>query len=681
MEILNCEYENKKLEIKTPTNNLLDIVNGIRQNFWDVENDLNDFYILENMKFYNDIISNAVKTAGKNAIKNNKRAELIKFIYNQTQSERTCRLNFSDKNKKKLKIDYYCLESIAYVICKLINTFIRENDYPIILNDVIDNNYFSKVYDCQIWNTTLMNLKNEFNQVEIINFELSSSNDREFQINYIILFYHFYKVFFPNVKSISINLDFHQLNKKYMDLKNPYDFKETKIKDLCKNMHNIFRANYILVCLFSVKSLKKLKIKSTESYINEIYYIIGQEYSKKKENEPLLKNKGLILFKELMKIKGISKLNISINCLDRFLFNETIDFITLVGALESLKLNLFYNPNFFKKRKIYLNYLFGQEYYEIDPNLIDKYGIIYYPYVDKLGEEINSVIDDEKILDLIFPEFKKNITNLKIILKEYIGAYTEFCLNISPYDELNKCQNYNVQIFLFIIAILASIENSKLKVIESLELNCANFDYVNTSLIMENINRLIQPKLIDLSTCEKLHKLSLNIQGVSLFLDIDKLPLKSLTKFEILISNLADFEKIKSIFEKGKNDITKLEQFNILFPLIDDTNNILNKFYIIFEYLPQSLKQLNISNENIMSKEQFLDIISKIQKNNISINCEFICDCFELREIVNENSIESLKKLLNSKGNINVDNCDIFHENYSGFKFVGNNQNFKVILN
>ena len=58
MEILNCEYENKKLEIKTPTNNLLDIVNGIRQNFWDVENDLNDFYILENMKFYNDIISN-----------------------------------------------------------------------------------------------------------------------------------------------------------------------------------------------------------------------------------------------------------------------------------------------------------------------------------------------------------------------------------------------------------------------------------------------------------------------------------------------------------------------------------------------------------------------------------------------------------------------------------------------
>ena len=284
MEILNCEYENKKLEIKTPTNNLLDIVNGIRQNFWDVENDLNDFYILENMKFYNDIISNAVKTAGKNAIKNNKRAELIKYIYNQTQSEGTCRLNFSDKNKKKLKIDYYCLESIAYVICNLINTFIRENDFPIILNDVIDNNYFSKVYDCQIWNTTLMNLKNEFNQVETINFELSSSNDREFQINYIILFYHFYKVFFPNVKSISINLDFHQLNKKYMDLKNPYDFKETKIKDLCKNMHNIFRANYILVCLFSVKSLKKLKIKSSESYINEIYYIIGQEYSKKKEN-------------------------------------------------------------------------------------------------------------------------------------------------------------------------------------------------------------------------------------------------------------------------------------------------------------------------------------------------------------------------------------------------------------
>lgn len=680
MEIFNCEYENKKLEIKTPTNNLADIVTTIKENFWSFEEDISEFYSLENMKFYNDIISNAVKAAGKNAIKNNKRAELIKYIYNQINPDKTCRLNFSDKNRKKLKIDYFCLESIVYIIYKLIKTIIGENDFPLILNDVIDNNYFSRIFDFQIWNTTLMNLKNEFNQVEKFYFELSSSNDSEFQINYIILFYHFYKVFFPKVNSISICLDFHELNKKYMDLKNPYNFKDIKIRDLFQNMHNIFRANFILVYLISlsVKSLNKVKIKSTESLINEINYIIAQEFANKKYNESLFKDKGLLLFKKLMRIEGLSKLNLSVNCLDKFLFKETINFIALNRNLECLKLNLFYNPNFFNKRKIYLNNLRGQEFFEIDPNIVDKYGIIYYPYINKLGEEISSVIEDDKILDLIFPEFKKNITNLKILLNQYIVTYKEFSLNISPYNELIKYQNYNVQILLFIIAILVWIENSK--DIESLELNCANFEYINTSLIMENINKLIQPKLIDLSNCLKLQKLALKIQGISLFLDFDKLPLKSLTKFEILISTLTDFEKIKSIFEKRKNDLNKLEQLNILFPLIDDTNNILNKFYTIFEKLPQSLKQLNISNDNMMSKEQFLDIISKIQKNNISINCEFNCDCFELRDIVNEN-IEGLKKLLNSKGNINVDNCEIFHENYIGFKFVGKNQIFKVILN
>ena len=68
MEILNCEYENKKLEIITPTNNVVDISTTLKENFWSFEEELNDFYCLENMKFYNDLISNAVKSAGKNAI-------------------------------------------------------------------------------------------------------------------------------------------------------------------------------------------------------------------------------------------------------------------------------------------------------------------------------------------------------------------------------------------------------------------------------------------------------------------------------------------------------------------------------------------------------------------------------------------------------------------------------------
>ena len=335
MEILNCEYEKRKLEIKTPVNNLANIVTIIKENFWSFEEELSEFYILENMKLYNEALSNAIKSAGKNAIKNNKRAELIRYIFHQIAPDKTQSLNFCDKEKKKLKINYSCLQSIALIITKLIKGIIQGADYPQILNEkinysclqsialiitklikgiiqgadypqilneVIDNSNFSRVYDSIIWSTTLIKLKNDFNQVEKISFELSSSYDEEFEIYYIILFYYFYKVFFPKVNSISINLDLLELNKKYMDLTNPYNFNESKIKELCKNYHNICRANFLITCLISLsaKSLNKLKIKATESFVNEINYIIGQEYANKKYNESLVKDKGLILLKKLI---------------------------------------------------------------------------------------------------------------------------------------------------------------------------------------------------------------------------------------------------------------------------------------------------------------------------------------------------------------------------------------------
>ena len=87
-------------------------------------------------------------------------------------------------------------------------------------------------------------------------------------------------------------------------------------------------------------------------------------------------------------------------------------------TIKSLELSLFYNPKFFNKRKIYLNYLGGQDFTEIDPNTIDKYGIVYFPYIRMLCEDIMSIIEEEKIPDLLYPEFKKNLNNLKIILNQ-----------------------------------------------------------------------------------------------------------------------------------------------------------------------------------------------------------------------------------------------------------------------
>ena len=58
-----------------------------------------------------------------------------------------------------------------------------------------------------------------------------------------------------------------------------------------------------------------MKIKATESYVSEINYILCKQFKKSGNEAFLLKDKSLILFKKLMKIKSISNISLSINCL------------------------------------------------------------------------------------------------------------------------------------------------------------------------------------------------------------------------------------------------------------------------------------------------------------------------------------------------------------------------------
>jgi hypothetical protein len=338
-------------------------------------------------------------------------------------------------------------------------------------------------------------------------------------------------------------LDLIQLSEKYNQLKNPYNFDDNKIKEFAENFKNIILANFLVTCaiMLSNETLAKLKIEASESYINEINYIINKQCKNKNYTEKIMKENGLILFKKLMKIKNINNLSLSINCLDRFLFNELISFITLNRNMQILELNLFYNPKFFIMRKIYLNYLKGQDYYEIDPNIMDKYAIVYFPYIETLEKDIPSRVEEEKIPDLIFPQFRKSINKLKLILSESSKNYKYFYLDISPYEELSKYDNYNIEILLFIFAVLSALKvSSSLK---ALTLKCLNINYSSVLQIKKKINKLINGELINLSGCQQLESISLNMAGISLYLDFNKLPVDNLRKIRIYIN----FKRYESI--------------------------------------------------------------------------------------------------------------------------------------
>ena len=670
MELLFCEYENHNLEInKELEKNAGMLTTKFKESFWEIEDDIDTIFCFEKMKTYESFFGDKAKSGGKSMSPSVERAEILKNIYQQLGSDNSYNLKYK-KDRKKLKIDSLCLASIANVIKNILRNIIKQNNFSSLLDEVIDDNNFSQILDSEIMGFSLFQLKNEFNRVTELSFELSGIGDDEFEINYIILLYYFFKVLFPNVNSISINLDFIQASRKYNELKNPNDFKSQKMKEICQNYYNLFLSNFLVTCIISLASDNyiKLKIKSSESYINENNYIINKEYPNKHYREKIAKERGYIMLKKFMKIKTINRLSFSINSLDRFLFREIVTLIAFHREIETLELNLFYNPMFFNKRKIYLNYLKGQEFSEIDPNIIDKYGIVYYPYINTLSEEIMSVVEEEKIVDLLYPEFKKNLNNLKMILNEYIISFKEFSLDISPYDDISKYENYNIEILLFILVILSSLEKSQF--IESLKLKCSNLEYLYVSEILKKINKLTTPKLIDLSKCEKLKNISLNIEGISLFLDFDKLPFNSLEKLELSISNLKDMEKISAFFNNHKNDLKRLTQVNVSFLFVYETKFISKEFMKIFLNLPPSVKILNITNENFMSQDEVLDIIKKIQKKNYSLNCELKCECLDLEGMLQKNKEEDLKMFFNSKGIINLNKCEIINDINRGIKLT-----------
>ena len=142
MEILNCEYKNNNLEIKKDKENLGSIVGDIQVNFYQLDEDLEKFYILENMK----IFANRSKSVGKIWNPNMEKAELIKNIVLQSNPGIPSNINLEIENKK-LRVDYFCVKSISNDIIRLLKTIVDKKDYQKILVELIEQSNLNRSID------------------------------------------------------------------------------------------------------------------------------------------------------------------------------------------------------------------------------------------------------------------------------------------------------------------------------------------------------------------------------------------------------------------------------------------------------------------------------------------------------------------------------------------------------
>ena len=721
MDILNYDYNTHCFSKKPISKKLPDLYTKIKEISWDYTDDNKDsLFDIKLMKSIETLLGDKSKNTSKKNIKGSENAEIIKLLYNKisnpNENQFKCNINYSD-DLKTLKIDYYCLVSIVNIIMYILGNNIGDKNFPKFLQD-IENNNFMQVMDVKLWNKTVMTFKDEFNKVESLTFNLSSSLDSSINIYCTLMFYYFYKILFPNVKQISLNLNETKINGIYNSDKNPYKIRENDVVNFCEKYKNLFLSNYIITSLITnSSSLQALRIIMSESYIHEIVSIFSNEFEKSRFKEKISIKHGLIYFRKFLNVNVINKLSITINSLDRILFKEIVNLIALHRETEILELQLFADQKSLNFRKLYLNYLRGLEFDEIDPEINEKYQIIMYPYIESL-DDIQQLIEEEKIPDLLFPEFRKNINNLKLILSNYVQNLKSFYLDISPYEELYKYDNYNIEILLFIYIVLSALEKSNN--IKIFYLKCLNINYTSVFQMKKTIKKLkkekyeeekikleteqeeikkvkeeikkkenidgealnsvilkkLQEELLDdifLNECNNLENLTLNMTGISLFLDLNKLPCQSLKKLDIEISCLRDMISLNEGLKNQMNDFKQLIEIRICLTL-NNCAEIFDELLKIYNYIPYSLETLKISIENIIGKDDLLKILKAFHKsiNSIKekkINYYLHCNSKELEGYLEDTRINILKQAFNNENGVFIDKCKIYTDKMKRINF------------
>ena len=344
MQILNYDTE-KHIFTKT-VSNISDLFIKIRELNWDYSEKDPQF----DLKYMKSVEALLEKEKSKNESKKknmrgNEDAELIKIIYHSLprpeENQFKCNIIFNEEDPKSLRIDYYCLTSIGNIIMYILKNIIKENNFPQLLNEVLDNN-FMRIMDIQLWGKSIIQFKNIFNGIENLNFCLSGPHDDDIDLNYSILFSYFYKVLFPKIKNVTINLNQSRINNIYNVDKNPYKIKEADVIAFCKKFEKLFLSNLIITNLIAnTENLTALRILMCESFINEINYIFDKEFEKSQFRELISKKNSLLYFRKLLMIKTILKLSLTINSLDVFLL-EIFPLLPDLFLLESaFDLNLY----------------------------------------------------------------------------------------------------------------------------------------------------------------------------------------------------------------------------------------------------------------------------------------------------------------------------------------------------
>ena len=189
--------------------------------------------------------------------------------------------------KGRLKLNYEEICGLVNFIILIINHIKKKKEEQIYKFSF--SSELPDVKNIEIKKIKLPKLVEKTNFVKILDVCLSDTEKKEkIDIKVIQLFCFFYKAFFPNLLTISIDLNVYEINK-YFDLEvNPYKIKEEKILLYGKNFEQIFLGN--LIIMKKLTNIVNMSIKMYDSYQLELHHLMTNHFQNKSKDGIEIKN-------------------------------------------------------------------------------------------------------------------------------------------------------------------------------------------------------------------------------------------------------------------------------------------------------------------------------------------------------------------------------------------------------
>ena len=159
-------------------------------------------------------------------------------------------LSSIDSSGTSIKLSHDIIEDITNMLMTLLSSFMNTRNYQKKLIELLEGNtklieLMSKNYENEI------KMIESLDSIKEIKFFIADDEQINIDIDKIYLFYLFYKILFPSVLIININLNISKLNQKYSTkdsgLKAVYSMDVNEIKNISSEYINCFMANYLLI--------------------------------------------------------------------------------------------------------------------------------------------------------------------------------------------------------------------------------------------------------------------------------------------------------------------------------------------------------------------------------------------------------------------------------------------------